>query len=241
MITPNCEPFVPSDAPLISPRRVVVGRKYLVPCIIRGGEIVPVMLPAHEDGPEDCSAPTASHYHVDYRFTRHLREDRPAAWYAEHYKPVMQQLRCYRNSTFLRSYYLHSLVRLHTRFADSSLKNGACPHRGVRVTNTCGTCPAHGLMWNLETGRLKFLPPFTVVLPEESGKAVIDTQLPISITLQKQLVIYGQSIDVKLLDATGQEYPHTVKVFREDPLVRTLVPGDTLVLRDSSCHPESST
>jgi len=149
-----------------SPVNVVVGEYYQVPCIRSwpSQKIVPVLLPAHTDETEFCLQAAPPHYHIDFRFTHPSCHPFNAYWQYD-LEPFYQEMKAI-------DHYVQSFEvvgesafffwnRWYRRYADKKLVNGRCPHKGVQVVNACGTCPAHGLLWNMTSGGLvEFKLPF---------------------------------------------------------------------------------
>lgn len=158
----------------------IVGNYYQVPTVY--GMLFdtmnhwPVMLPMHEDA-EIIGFPY-KHYHIDWRFVPtaffkrqyvggswrsvfgivlHSSPQKNEDGFPE---PVMRRLKCKREFDA----YPHHLAKwkqeLESKYQDCILKTPVCPHQGVRLDNLpCNkeghvTCPAHGLVWNINTGEL---------------------------------------------------------------------------------------
>jgi hypothetical protein len=217
-----------------SPKDVVVGQKYMVPTIhTETGERLPVLFPAHEDGVEDCVDPVAPHYHIDYRFI-----DRKYGWDAYlagdfYAKPYSQEWVALRACDGLAKANHFMIDRLHEKFEKAQIKQRVCPHRGVQLTNACGRCPAHGLVWNLNTGRLKFKRPFYVVAPDgskaklEAGRCVIVADEGFQVPCVLHLV-----------DAEGQRYPNSE--WQITYPYQYLRKGDTLTVSSPHCEVKPS-
>jgi hypothetical protein len=154
-----------------SPNQIEVGQLYEVPCIMTNlGQTIPVVLPSHTDGPRLCFNDVGEHYHVDFRFCDLWLTNNKAAWLkAETVKLFslrLRALRTYFNSVeFSGESNFFFVSRWYTYFGDIKIKNGRCAHHDTQLFNTCGTCPAHGLRWNLNSGSLmEFKLPFYMEL-----------------------------------------------------------------------------
>lgn len=155
-----------------SPEYVAPDEYFYVPSAIRRhgpyrGQVIPILYPLHEDGPEDCLNPTPPHYHVDKRFIEGENTNNADAWTAADLQDFkMRRMKCLQRESKANELYPFSIERLYRNHQNQKLKNRICPHRGVQITNACGTCPAHGLTWDLETNELKFQLPFFLSLQE---------------------------------------------------------------------------
>jgi hypothetical protein len=165
---------------LKSPVDVKAGKSYLVPCVRRSnGSILPVMLPAHVDGSDHCLKQTESHYHIDFRFCD--QQNGYNAWFENTCsEPFLNKMVAIRDSAnsfeAIGGSAFFFVNRWYLRHKDKLAKNRICPHQGVRITNACGECPAHGLKWDLKTNRLAdFQPPFFLEL---ANKEVQDEENP---------------------------------------------------------------
>jgi hypothetical protein len=175
---------------------MVVGRSYDVPCVqvvgdtvfpnefLRPGELVPVMLPAHEDA-EYFDFPHL-HYHVDFRFvsddlwqrmqqcTDHVHACIITLSLIEQ-QPRLEHLRCMRempefptadeivahDADQMYEGLIGAVCGLERHYRDARIDTDTlvCPHRGVclkGLPTEAGVvvCPAHGLAWNVESGAL---------------------------------------------------------------------------------------
>lgn len=162
---------------MISPVNVQVGKDYEVPCVQINGtrQVIPVLLPAHIDDNTHCLQEAAEHYHIDFRFITKGETCDYNAWYAKNVSKVFyHKIRALKTSVHSfeevgeSSFFF--INRWYRRYGDSTLKNGRCPHQGVQVVNACGVCPAHGLPWDLNTGRLRNLKlPFYLELSNDGN------------------------------------------------------------------------
>ena len=178
----------------LSPSGPVVGKAYDVPCVrivgdtvfpnefLKIGELVPVLLPAHDDA-EYFDFPYL-HFHIDFRFVNDDLWERMHACTAHIHAciittslvaegPQQHSLNCLRKmpvfptaaeiKTSDAGYEgLTDAVRgLESHYRNSRINTSTliCPHRGVCLTGLPTTdgivvCPAHGLAWNITTGEL---------------------------------------------------------------------------------------
>lgn len=161
----------------------IVGRMYLVPCLLWGNQWRPVVGGKHTDA--DLGVPEV-HIHFDLRFTskRELGDDSP-----ERYMRRVQRIERRGYGDFMPfepgqeriEYRVRKCLRVQPEFPvpaqhESSKRRFAafeaeytgatakgcrvCPHRGMRL-DVCPTdseggvvCPGHGLRWNRNTGKL---------------------------------------------------------------------------------------
>lgn len=147
---------------MLSPSNVVAGRPYDVPCVkVLSGHVIPILLPSHTDGMDHCLTPVPEHYHIDFRFCEAgdfgIRTIN--AWRADECsEPFFKKMKAIRkamNSLDIVGESAFFFVnRWYLRHKHLRANDGRCPHRGVQLVNSCGTCPAHGLQWNLRTGAL---------------------------------------------------------------------------------------
>ena len=155
---------------MLSPVDVQVGQYYDVPCVTNEwNKEIPVLLPYHTDGKEDCLTEVPEHFHIDFRFCSFYEFGSPA-WEAKLCSvPFLKQKKAI--ASYVNSFTISGESAFffwsnwHKKFNNSKLKEGRCPHKNVQVVNACGTCPAHGLQWNLETKKLAdFKLPFYLEL-----------------------------------------------------------------------------
>ncbi len=147
------------------------------------GEWVPVIGPLHEDA-EIIRFPYP-HWHIDWRFVTQKQVDRvpnespwsdDRMWFGRplHLRtsdkqrtlvesgssPVLRKMKCQRAMPS----YPHDaamsawLPQLEAVYAQCTLKNMICPHRGLPLDGVeqhgdIVTCPGHGLRWNIQTGK----------------------------------------------------------------------------------------
>jgi hypothetical protein len=181
--TDDDEPEVSIPSVLRLSEPPVVGRTYLVPCVVAGfhHEYLPVQTEfPHDDASNGFG--DQPHYHVDYRFL-------PQDWYDRYLaneevggKPsnlwllvfwqirlaglgdtTMRAMECLREApppASLDTYFGFMLERLEPKFKDATLPAcKKCPHKGTplgsyREVNGVLLCPGHGLSWDAKTGRM---------------------------------------------------------------------------------------
>lgn len=200
-----------------SPVDVEIGKTYEVPCVtdIMTFKTVPVLLPAHIDGKKSCLRTAESHYHIDFRFCeQHDFAGNINAWAKKSCsKPFFQNRKAVRDSFNSIDFVGESAFFFVNRWYQSNkklkLKNRRCPHQGVQVVNSCGTCPAHGLKWNLEKGKLeKFKRPFYLELANgeepnpENPRGIIRND-KCTIKIKRDLEHDGTVI---MVDSNGKRY-----------------------------------
>jgi hypothetical protein len=162
---------------LISPVNIEVGKFYEVPCVKADGRIMPVLLPSHTETENGCLHPLPEHYHIDFRFVK-IKDFEYNAWRTEYCSsPFYKRLKSIKSSFNSleeggeSAFFL--INRWYTRFNDIIVQDNRCPHRNTQLVNACGTCPAHGLPWNLETKRLKeFKLPFYLELTKDGNHSL---------------------------------------------------------------------
>jgi hypothetical protein len=158
------------------------GKLYLVPCVqvlsktgVQGfgqGEWVPVLDSLHRD--PDINFPPL-HYHYDWRFVSPKKDIRISAvlniWYGSREKKplspedqlvsletTLKRRKCYEPDFVFPSNLCKKLEPLH---ASVTMIDRICPHRGVSLKNCPArydgsiVCPAHGLAWDADTGKLR--------------------------------------------------------------------------------------
>lgn len=160
----------------INPRieRYEVGKVYRVPCVKTHWPKpqwtrslwIPILMPAHAD--DDLVEGIGLHYHYDFRFIRKEPNEADYAYVegcVDRWKQEVKHLvrKCYRS--YAGDNYPNNRIqwfpRLQEKYKCERMKNNICPHRGVDLSGCGGltvTCPAHGLIWNRETGALVEVP-----------------------------------------------------------------------------------
>lgn len=155
-----------------------VGQRYWVPTVtapfydwVHKLLAWPVLGPAHDD--EEIIGFKWKHYHIDWRFvsTRMIKIIRRSGtfhnWVLHERNnfplpdPVLALRKCYRPMPAFNLVADWTPV-LEQAYQEHHLKPPAyvCPHKGIPLASLppdsmgCVVCPAHGLRWNLETGRL---------------------------------------------------------------------------------------
>jgi hypothetical protein len=191
----------------VSPTDAAIGQSYQVPCVrivedtvfpnefLKTGELVPVLLPAHEDA-EYFDFPYL-HFHVDFRFAGNDLWGRMRECTAHVHscivtlslsagEPQMQSLVCLRempqfptaaeiqtnNADTMYDGLVSAVCGLERAHQSSRINIDTliCPHRGVclkglPVTDDTVVCPAHGLAWNIVTGTLAIRHDRAFILP----------------------------------------------------------------------------
>ncbi len=192
---------------------------------------MPILLPSHTDGPDFCFNQSVEHYHVDQRFTERL-SSLPALGKPNEAIVQLRNLKCFRENSVESTIiaWPFTIVKMHEVFANHTLKNNICPHKGLKITNSCGTCPGHGLIWNLENKSLKYKLPFYLKIKKTEDTGIIQNSKCI-ITITKAVTLeIGEGL--LLVDGNGEVYPNS-----ELPLKNSynLSIGDTLTLVDQNC------
>lgn len=235
-----------------SPVDVVVGEYYDVPCIkvdaIRIGYIpglvdydcIPVLHPAHDVGPVDCLNPVPRHFHMDYRFIdqKIFYVQSSTFVFVGDDEAFTRRLRCLQAKSNPTAW-IFAIDRLYKRFADHQLKDRICPHKGVKITDNyiCGVCPAHGLAWDLGTGKLRYKPPFYLALYDEAGneaaRGIIQDGC-CKIDINKEfLVAYVKGSQILLMvDDNNEIYPNAFYNLDNDRSFRV---GDSIRICDENC------
>ncbi len=218
-----------------SPLRVEEGQYYDVPSgVTSSGYVVPILFPAHEDGPEICSKPVAKHYHIDHRFSS------PSGhwfigfdgWLASDLSQIeLRRMLCKGRTTYLSAPYVFIIEKLHRLFYHHQITNNRCPHQGTQLVNGCGTCPNHHLIWDMETGRLKHKLPFSLRIENSpDGGEIINSCCEFVLT-QDVAAQNGSQVGLDLIDANGLVYPNTkFYLTRKEHLA-----GDTIMINDHEC------
>ena len=212
----------------------VKGQIYEVPCVRNSqyGECV-VLLPSHSDGGEDCLKPIIEHYHIDFRFEKREKfENNVDALYKSKSDPIYYERKlCLEEFSTLTNTWPFFLERIHERLGDHLLEDNICPHRGVKIDNACGTCPAHGLRWNLQTRRLYYKPPFFLRFPTGDEGVVGHGVCIIKITEKYQSPSDG--VYLPLYDSNGLRYKNAgFKIEIGNDIFK---PGDTITIVDHVC------
>jgi hypothetical protein len=159
-----------------------VGKYYQVPCVkgtetppflnfAKKGQWIPILLPKHDD--PEIGAPF-QHYHLDFRFlTEWSLKKAGFAWvlaqphgYGETHQRkfyqeeiVYRRMKCKREMPQYPRHIARWMPTLCAKYKGSRLVNGKCPHKGIDLSgcvpvNGVVTCPGHGLMWDVETGKM---------------------------------------------------------------------------------------
>lgn len=211
-----------------SPVKVQIGETYLVPTAIAQsgkdkGNVVPILYPKHSDGPEICANPAVTHYHIDRRFS-HVDYDAYVESCLADFK--MRRMTCISKFTGSENYWPFMIERLHRLYNDHQLKNNRCPHQGTQVVNDCGTCPNHGLIWDLQTGKLKYKLPF--YLEHGKNKGIIENgKCKIEV-----VETFSGPANFNLVDADGRTYPNAV--YKLDAELQ-FKPGFHIEITDGNC------
>jgi len=149
-------------------RPLIIGESLLVPCVINGYNITPIVNHPHNDVE---NGQPETHYHADYRFIH---------FFEEHNTPIIEngieytvsdKTRITKTNDIQIKYF--SLIVIRTSYggvnspdsiSKSKLKHkcihkGKCSHRGfdlsqVEPVDGVITCPLHGLRYNAETKQL---------------------------------------------------------------------------------------
>ena len=206
-----------------SPMHVRIGEDYAVPSAITStGMILPVLFPPHADGAEICINPVPRHYHIDRRFV-FTESDIFSEDALTDLK--YRSMTCIDRQTILNEYHVFMIERLHRLYENHELTNNRCPHKGTQIVNGCGTCPNHGLIWDLNTNKLKHKLPFYLQCGKNRGM-IHDGQCVIPIV---EKVPDGKFV-FNLIDAHNNQYPKAKFVWNGEPSV-----GDNLSINDSNC------
>lgn len=99
----------------------------------------------------------------------------------------------------------------------------------MQIVNSCGTCPAHGLVWDLESKQLKFKPPFYFITPLGDKGEVKDGYCEIPIT---KLTAKGEH-RLRAVNGEGHVYPRADYTVH---MLNTLNVGDMIKIRDRHCR-----
>lgn len=155
-----------------------IGQFYRVPCLkasdtppnfAKAGSWIPVLLPEHDD--KEIIGFLIRHYHLDFRFLSDwayrranvgsiLHEFGRVDTHNFYERPVLyQRMKCKRKMPNDYPEYAPWLPKLESKYADACLIDGKCPHKGIDLSgcpsvNGVVVCPAHGLLWEVETGKM---------------------------------------------------------------------------------------
>ena len=231
-----------------SPIDVIVGEYYEVPCVESNGKEIPVLLPSHDDGRHDCFLDVVKHFHIDHRFANELE------WkdYDGKTIPLIQDFGnkvYFKKFKALRSYFdsvsisnesvFFFINRWYRNNKGIKAKNRICPHKGTKIVNNCGTCPAHGLKWNLETEELDFVPPFYLELANNqissplNSRGVITDKDQCDIIVKESFEFDGTVI---MVDSSGKRYGKMFQKIYNGYLKK----GDTITFdSDKICSKEN--
>lgn len=157
--------------PVTTPR---IGRRYWVSVVTASGwsgwahgATVPIIGPLHEDA--EIIGFSEQHWHLDWRFAsdKIVRfSPRSVVISPKNIDPSLGILRrlitCRREMVAFPRFVAPWMQALERKYAGTALKPGCltCPHRGMPLDPATAdeqgrvTCSAHGLRWNLDTGRL---------------------------------------------------------------------------------------
>lgn len=216
-----------------SPENVIVGEYYDVPCKLINNDWLPIIFPPHKDGPDFCFDPAATHYHIDKRFT-YPREY--AAWRVEYGERIeVRKVICIKKDAVSFNDLIHpfAVVKMHEVFEKHTLKSNICPHQGLQITNSCGTCPGHGLVWDFETRKLKYKLPFYLFHKNSGLKGVIkDGKCTINVNITFQFK--SDDLTFVLVDSDGRLYPNAgISLDKYQDILIT--PDDKIVWTDKNC------
>lgn len=210
------------ECDFVSPCDVIVGEEYDVPCAFTNENyFVPVMLPAHVDKNQFCLKSVDLHYHIDKRFNVPLAYHNADAIlhsgveYVSYVKlKAVKSHYVIEDAKFEIFNIIYQMVNPH-----EIAKNRICPHQGTKITNSCGTCPAHGLKWNLKTGEYRFKPPFYFQFTEDSPKFEFDNDDKKVVLIAHDDIEFNGSLIIT--DSNGKffgstEYPVRYFLNKED-------------------------
>lgn len=209
---------------LESPKDVIPGQLYDVPCVEYelnqpfGIQPIPIILPGHADDNDTCLNKLANHYHLDFRFIdRNFwlkasgATDTDTNAILDPYNdktPYYAHLRALKTRAISAKAFLWFVNRWQNRYPNQKIKDGICPHQGTKITNPCGTCPAHGLAWNLETGEYKYKTPFFLqLMPDGPLVELPDTDKILKFQFEVNIpkgFIWNKNFC--LVDSLGQKY-----------------------------------
>jgi len=228
-----------------SPEDVEVGRDYLVPCIEEGGELFPVLGEPHSGLASECISPLGDHFHFDWRFM--CESSKCWNWDAFFAKTVkLRKMECLRLSPtkplHRKPHWPFSIERLHRlcenkKLGKSDYKYNVCIHRETPILNSCGECPSHGLIWDLETGKLKYQLPFYLVTSIGDKGKIENGHCEIRLTVQLHAQLNGRII--RLCDANGEFYPNCY-LRMSDLAINDVIGCSSLTINDNNCGPTVS-
>lgn len=216
----------------ISPCDVVIGKEYDVPCIFTcQGEghlldgcqpapeiIIPVMFPPHAEQKGFCLNSLPEHYHIDKRFLVPESQMKFDVISSSVVKKIQYiKMKAIKDRFFIeaeaRSLQLFNIY-YQLQNPDEIAKDRICPHKGTKITNSCGTCPAHGLKWNLKNGTYYYKAPFYFQLTEDGPKYQFKNKM-VSLIAHKDIDFQGHIIvtdaDGKLFDLPNIRYKTFLK------------------------------
>jgi len=206
-----------------------VGKTYKIPCAkvsdwryFPFGDnycYLPVLLPAHVDANDDCLRSLETHYHYDFRFIK--PESIPSKWkgggiFKKDVLEIVEQNKvAVSSNTWIvenlanNSFFFWNLW--HQNKADSKIIDNKCPHKGVELVNKCGTCPAHGLQWDFQTGRLaEYKLPFYLEItnyeiPDPTNNRGIIENNTCKVVIQNKYPL-TKNIKAIMVDSLGKRY-----------------------------------
>lgn len=195
---------------------VEVGCVYDVPTVMHliTGDYIPILLPAHIDGKDFCfNSDNILHYHIDVRFMQNnydvqsYRSDYCSPVFYSKFKAICSNFDPTKISSFSAFFFVN---RWYRKYKDKKIYNKKCLHQGLPLINSCGTCPGHGLIWNLENKELKhFDLPFFLELAnneihlDENPKGQITDNEKCKIIINKSFYHDGTVI---MVDTNGNRY-----------------------------------
>ncbi len=207
-----------------SPIDVVVGEYYEVPYIYSGSKEIPILLPSHDNGPHECLSEGPKHFHVDYRFIEPYYDvilyrnerfeknivnamvDNDCSIFTKKFKALRSYFDSLSTSDESGFFFIN---RWYRNNKDVKAVNRICPHKGTKIVNSCGTCPAHGLKWNLETEELDFVPPFYLELANNQISSPLNNRGIITDDDQCEIIVkedFNFDGTVIMVDSLGNRY-----------------------------------
>lgn len=152
---------------------VVVGERYLVPCV----DGIPVVGDPHVDAEHFNNTPL--HYHCDSRFHDQRYDVELCAtlvseMFPQH--PVLEPRVCLRDTPvkWERGTGGTTLMSLYLKYGFTQSKCGVCPHKLMPINN--GICSGHRLEWS-KGGTIRHRPPYTFSLFGSANKIVVSEPL----------------------------------------------------------------
>lgn len=160
--------IVPDVDTLTEPPKI--GKFYVVSCIMMDhGHYAPVLGLPHEDSEFEFGQ--FMHYHFDYRFA-HPRLIQAMMFQFGHYDNLSyavvhekrtrgeifkRPMKCLRNAP-LPPPFMDIFHKLYEHFKGKKMTGMVCPHKGTCLSSVpqdgkSVVCPAHGLAWNIKTGK----------------------------------------------------------------------------------------